>query len=122
MAARRLNPLPATPFSGRGMIGRPVGWAVEALRKASFSAERVTEVSAEVYEVFLLTYLAVFLTWWHIACATIHLFAITRKEQMRYEKKHLLSFRDKSLFSSVEVQYQMCYKLIKLFYLYQHTS
>ena len=52
MAALRLNPLPATPFSGRGMIGRPVGWAVEAFRKASFSAERVTEVSAEVYEVF----------------------------------------------------------------------
>jgi len=59
MAAHRLNPLPATPFSGRGMIRRPIGWAVEAFRKASFLAERVTEVSAEVYEVLLVTYLAV---------------------------------------------------------------
>ena len=52
MAARKLNPLPATPFSGQGIIGRPIGWAVEAFRKASFLAERVTEVSTEVYEIF----------------------------------------------------------------------
>jgi hypothetical protein len=50
MAARRLKPFPDTPFTGRGMLG-PVGWALEALRKASFSAKRKTEVSAEVYEV-----------------------------------------------------------------------
>ena len=35
-------------------MGRPVGWAVEAFHKASFLAERVTEVSIEVYEVFCL--------------------------------------------------------------------
>jgi len=55
IAARRLNPFPATPFSGRGILARPVGWAVEALRKASFSADQITEVSAEVYLVKLLT-------------------------------------------------------------------
>src|ERR1700678_2379996 len=56
MAACRLNPFLATPFSGRGIIRRPIGWAVEAFHKASFSAERVTEVSAEVYQVcWLLT-------------------------------------------------------------------
>ena len=38
MAAHRLKPFPATPFSGRGMLA-PVGWALAALRKASFSAE-----------------------------------------------------------------------------------
>jgi len=42
MAAHRLNPLPATPFPGRGILGRPVGWAAAALRKASFSADQIT--------------------------------------------------------------------------------
>jgi hypothetical protein len=60
MAARKLNPLPATPFSGRGMIGRPIGWVVEAFHKALFSAERVTEVSIKVYEVFSLLTLQLF--------------------------------------------------------------
>jgi hypothetical protein len=60
MAARKLNPLPVTPFSGRGMIGRPIGWVVEAFRKASFSAERITEVSIKVYEVFSLLTLQLF--------------------------------------------------------------
>jgi hypothetical protein len=54
MAARKLNPLPVTPFSSQGVIGRPIGWVVEAFRKALFSAERVTEVSVKVYEVFSL--------------------------------------------------------------------
>ena len=49
MAARKLNPFPATPFSGQGMIGRSVGHAVEAFHKASFSAEKVTEVRTELY-------------------------------------------------------------------------
>jgi hypothetical protein len=51
MAAHRLNPLPATPFSGRCILGRSVGWAVTALRKASFSAGQITEVSTKMYEV-----------------------------------------------------------------------
>lgn len=41
IAARRLNPFPATPFSGRGMLGNPVDWAVAALRKILFSADRI---------------------------------------------------------------------------------
>lgn len=44
MAARRLNPLPDTPFSGRGILARPLGWAVEALRKASFSAGQILKL------------------------------------------------------------------------------
>ena len=55
MAAHKLNPLPTTPFSGRGILVSPVGWAVEALRKALFSADQITAVSAEVYIVELLT-------------------------------------------------------------------
>ena len=56
MAVRRLNPLPATPFSGRDIIGRPVGRALAALRKVSFSADQVAEVSTKMYEVhYLLT-------------------------------------------------------------------
>ena len=60
MAACKLNPLLVTPFSSQGMMGRPIGWAVEAFHKASFSAERVTEVSVEVYEVFCLLTLQLF--------------------------------------------------------------
>jgi hypothetical protein len=60
MAACKLNPLPATPFSSQGMIGRPIGWVVETFRKASYSAERVTEVSVKVYEVFSLLTLQLF--------------------------------------------------------------
>lgn len=45
MTAHRLNPLPATPFSGRSMLGRPLGLAVAALRNAMFSAEIITEPS-----------------------------------------------------------------------------
>jgi hypothetical protein len=60
MAACKLNPLPATPFSSRGMIGRPIGWIVEAFHKASFLAERVTEVSIKVFEVFSLLTLQLF--------------------------------------------------------------
>jgi hypothetical protein len=60
MAARKLNSLPATPFSGRGMIGRPIGWVVEAFCKASFLTERVTEVSIKAYEVFSLLTLQLF--------------------------------------------------------------
>jgi hypothetical protein len=63
MAEHRLNPLPDTPFSGRGTLGIPVPWAVVALRKASFSAEKITEVIIEVYDEVHLTYLAVFLIW-----------------------------------------------------------
>jgi hypothetical protein len=55
MATRRLNPFPATPLSGRGMLVWPVGRALAALRKASFSAEKITEVSVEVYKLHLLT-------------------------------------------------------------------
>lgn len=55
MAAHKLNPFPATPFSGRGMLGRPVCWALEALRKALFSSDKITDVSVEVNEVQLLT-------------------------------------------------------------------
>ena len=55
MAACKLNPLPATPFSGQGILVSPVGWAVEALHKPSFSADQITAVSAEVYIVELLT-------------------------------------------------------------------
>ena len=60
MAAHKLNPLPATPFSGRNMIGRSVGHAVEAFHKALFLAEKVTKVRAEVYEVFCLLTLQFF--------------------------------------------------------------
>ena len=60
MGACKLNPLPATLFSGQGMMGRPIGLAVEAFHKASFSAERVTEASVEVYEVFCLLTLQLF--------------------------------------------------------------
>jgi hypothetical protein len=60
MAVCKLNPFLAPPFSGQGMIGRPVGWAVKAFHKASFSAERVTEVSMEVNEVFCLLTLQFF--------------------------------------------------------------
>ena len=57
MAEQRLKPLPATPFSGQGIAGRPVGRAVAALRKASFSADQVMEVSTKMYEVhYLLTF------------------------------------------------------------------
>jgi hypothetical protein len=52
MATFRLNPFPATPFSGRGMLLRPVGWALVALRKALFSADKITELARlEVNEV-----------------------------------------------------------------------
>ena len=75
MVVRRLNPLPATPFSGRGMLGRPVGWALAAMRKALYSADRI--ISMEAYEDHLFTYLAIFLTWQHIGHAVFHLFATT---------------------------------------------
>jgi hypothetical protein len=54
MAAHRLNPFPATPFIGRGML---VSWALAltALRNASFSADKITEVSVEINEIQLLT-------------------------------------------------------------------
>ena len=55
MTVRRLNPLPATPFSGQGMLSEPVGWELAALRKALFSANKITEVSVEVYEIYLFT-------------------------------------------------------------------
>ena len=47
MAVRKLKPLPATPFFGLGILGASVGQAVAALRKASFSAEKITEVSTK---------------------------------------------------------------------------
>lgn len=55
IAARKLNPLPATPVAGRGMVGRPVGLAEAAKHKALFSAKGITEVSMEPYERYLLT-------------------------------------------------------------------
>ena len=60
MAAHKLNPLPATPFSCQGMISRSVSCAVEAFHKASFSAEKVTEVRTEVYVIFCLLTLQFF--------------------------------------------------------------
>jgi len=45
MVVRRLKPLPATPFTGRGMLGRPDGWALAALRKALFSAGRFMQLA-----------------------------------------------------------------------------
>jgi hypothetical protein len=37
------------------MVERPAGWAAVALRKALFSADRIIEVSMEVYNDHLLT-------------------------------------------------------------------
>jgi hypothetical protein len=54
MAAHRLKPLPATPVSGRRMLGEPLSWAFVALRNASFSADRIIEVSLCANEVHLL--------------------------------------------------------------------
>ena len=47
-----MNPLLATPFSGQAILVRPVGLADAALRKASFLADQIIEVSTKVYEVF----------------------------------------------------------------------
>jgi hypothetical protein len=55
MAACRLKFLPATPFAGRGMLGRPLGWAAAARRNTLFSANRITKVSNKAYDVYLLT-------------------------------------------------------------------
>ena len=107
MVVRRLNLLPATPFSGWGMLGRPVGWALAAMHKALFSADRI--ISMEVYEDHLFTYLAIFLTWQHIGHAVFHLFATTWKEKLT-KKKHLLvspPFLRAFAFSSVQDQHQI---------------
>ena len=49
MAAHRLNPFPATPFSRRGMSKMPAGWALPVLRKASFLADSITKLSTKAY-------------------------------------------------------------------------
>jgi hypothetical protein len=40
MASWRLNPLPATPFSGRGMTVVAQSFTAKVFRKASFSAKK----------------------------------------------------------------------------------
>ena len=55
IAVCKLNPLPATPFAGQGMLGRPVGWALATRHKALFSANIITEVSMEAYDIYLHT-------------------------------------------------------------------
>ena len=50
MVACRLKPLPDTPFTGRCMLGRPIGWALAAMRKALFSTERIIKLCTEAYE------------------------------------------------------------------------
>ena len=47
MAVHKLKPMPATPFFGLGILGASVGRAVAASHKASFSAEKITEVSTK---------------------------------------------------------------------------
>ena len=122
MAACKLNPLPTTPFSGQGMIGRSVGCAVEAFYKASFLAEEVTEVRTEVYEVFLFTYLAVFSTWQHIACVIFHLFAITWKNKFTIQKTPTIFLQRISVFICSSSTSDMLPPDRKNIYLYQQTS
>jgi len=71
MAARRLKPLPAIPFAGRGMVGWPVGLAVAARRNTLFSANRIMKLARKRMSLF--TYLAIFLTSLHIEHAMLHL-------------------------------------------------
>ena len=85
MTAHKLNPLPATPLSGRGMLGERMGWAVAALRKALFSAERITEIYIKGPWMSS-TYLEVVLTWRHIVYVILHLFA-TREKTSSLKKK-----------------------------------